>query len=41
MSLLIPVFVLLFHVKMTAVKNVYYTRFAQDMFEHYIHLEAC
>ena len=40
--------VLLFNVKMTAVKKVYYTRFAQDIFEHYIlmfyefnSLEAC
>ena len=36
MSLLTPVFVWLFHVKMTAVKKVYYTRFAQDM--NYIHM---
>ena len=48
MSLLTPVFVILFHVKMTAVKRVYYTRFAQDKLEHCMHmlyefnsLEAC
>ena len=50
MSLLTPVFVLLFHVKMTAVKKIYHTRFAQNMLEHYIQmlyeftldsLEAC
>ena len=48
MSLLTAVFVPPFHVKMTAVKKVYYTRFTQDMLEHYIHmlyefisLEAC
>lgn len=48
MSLLIPVFVQLFHVQIAAVKKVYYTRFVQDMLEHCTHmlhefnsLEAC